>query len=312
MYNMTKTARKHIDIHLLRVLHTLLQCQSVSRTAIRLDMSQPAVSNALRRLRDITQDPILLRAKHGMVPTERGQGLLAYAEQALQAISQIESVPKEFDALQTQRIFHLGAPDYLDATFIPEIIERMVRLAPEAKLIVHPLGPGYDYEQALESGQLDVVIANWPAPPVRLHRGRLFDDEIVCLVGKQHPLAERGMSLQHYAQVQHLVPFLHAQGQQSIIDQTLAQHGIHRQGQISVPYFGLVPYILMRTDLVFTTGRQFAEHYARLMPLRVLAPPLVFPSMSFYQLWHPRTHTADACIWFRRLISSTASALHRD
>lgn len=312
MYNMTKTDRKHIDIHLLRVLHTLLQCQSVSRTAIRLDMSQPAVSNALRRLRDITQDPILLRAKHGMVPTERGQGLLAYAEQALKAIDQIESVPQVFEPAQTQRSFHLGAPDYLDATFIPEIIERVVRQAPEAKLIVHPLGPGYDYEQALESGELDVVIGNWPAPPARLHMGRLFDDEIVCMVGSQHPLAERGLSMQHYAQLQHLVPFLHAQGQQSIIDQTLAQHGIHRQGHISVPYFGLVPYILMRTDLVFTTGRQFAEHYARFMPLRVLAPPIAFPSMSFYQLWHPRTHSADACIWFRRLVSSAALALHTD
>ncbi len=306
---MTQKARKHIDIHLLRVLHTLLQCQSVSRTAIRLDMSQPAVSNALRRLRDITQDPILLRARHGMVATERGQSLLEHAELALKAIEQIETLPQAFDPLLSTRHFHLGAPDYLDASFIPEITECIVRQAPQAKLIVHPLGPGLDYEQALESGQLDIVIANWPEPPPRLHMGRLFDDEIVCLVGNQHPLAERGLSLKHYAQLQHLVPSLHAQGQQSIIDQVLAEHGIHRQAQVSVPYFGLVPYILMRTDLVFTTSRQFAEHYARFMPLRVLAPPLDFPKMSFYQLWHPRTHGAQACVWFRRLVNSVALSL---
>ncbi|MGO3130484.1 MAG: LysR family transcriptional regulator [Alcaligenes sp.] len=301
--------REQLDLHLLRVLQSLLKEHSVSRTAIRLGMSQPAVSNALRRLREITGDPILLRGKKGMVPTERGPFLLAHATEALQAIERISATAEPVDPSQSTRVFNLGAPDYLDGAFIPDIAERVRRQAPRARLVVHTINPDLDYVQALEEGELDVVIGNWLEPPEKLHLARLFDDDVVCMLGRHHPLAQRGLSLQHYLEMPHLAPSAHVTDKRGFIDGCLAEQGISRQVQMVVPYFGLVPGILSRTDMVFTTNRQFAEYYARILPITVLPCPVHFPLMRFYQLWHPRTHNAAELLWFRRCIAQAAGRL---
>ncbi|XOT94541.1 LysR family transcriptional regulator [Alcaligenes pakistanensis] len=301
--------REQLDLHLLRVLQSLLKEHSVSRTAIRLGMSQPAVSNALRRLREITGDPILLRGKKGMVPTERGPFLLAHATEALQAIERISATAEPVDPSQSTRVFNLGAPDYLDGAFIPDIAERVRRQAPQARLVVHTINPDLDYVQALEEGELDVVIGNWLEPPEKLHLARLFDDDVVCMLGRHHPLAQRGLSLQHYLEMPHLAPSAHVTDKRGFIDGCLAEQGISRQVQMVVPYFGLVPGILSRTDMVFTTNRQFAEYYARILPITVLPCPVHFPLMRFYQLWHPRTHNAAELLWFRRCIAQAAGSL---
>ncbi|MDV2116051.1 LysR family transcriptional regulator [Alcaligenes faecalis] len=301
--------REQLDLHLLRVLQSLLKEHSVSRTAIRLGMSQPAVSNALRRLREITGDPILLRGKKGMVPTERGPFLLAHATEALQAIERLSASAEPMDPSQSTRVFNLGAPDYLDGAFIPDIAERVRRQAPQARLVVHTINPDLDYVQALEEGELDVVIGNWLEPPEKLHLARLFDDEVVCMLGRHHPLAQRGLSLQHYLDMPHLAPSAHVTDKRGFIDGCLAEQGISRQVQMVVPYFGLVPGILSRTDMVFTTNRQFAEYYARILPITVLPCPVHFPLMRFYQLWHPRTHNAAELLWFRRCIAQAAGRL---
>ncbi len=302
--------REQLDLHLLRVLQSLLKEHSVSRTAIRLGMSQPAVSNALRRLREITGDPILLRGKKGMVPTERGPFLLAHATEALQAIERISAAAEPMDPSQSTRVFNLGAPDYLDGAFIPDIAERVRRQAPQARLVVHTINPDLDYVQALEEGELDVVIGNWLEPPEKLHLARLFDDEVVCMLGRHHPLAQRGLSLQHYLDMPHLAPSAHVTDKRGFIDGCLAEQGISRQVQMVVPYFGLVPGILSRTDMVFTTNRQFAEYYARILPITVVPCPIHFPKMRFYQLWHPRTHNAAELLWFRRCIAQAAGRLN--
>jgi len=301
--------REQIETYLLRVLHTLLTEQSVSRAAMRLGLSQPAISNSLKRLRDITGDAILVRSKTGMVPTERGQELLAYATEALAAIDRITHPPTEFSPQSCAREFHLGAPDYLDVVFLPNIAEALCRLAPHAKLIVHPINADYNYEKALENGLLDVVIGNWREPPPQLHMARLFDDEVVCMVGSQHVLADKGISMQHYLELRHLAPTPYVSERTSFIDGCLAEHGLQRNIQMTIPYFGLVPYMLISTDLVFTTGRQFAEHYTQHLPIKVLPSPFTFPPMRFYQLWHKRTHNAPDVTWLRRRISDVATRL---
>lgn len=183
--------KDHLDTYLLRVLYTLLTEQSVTRTAVKLGQSQPAISNTLKRLREITGDAILVRGKNGMVPTERGHELLTLAQQSLEAMERIARPSQEFDPGNTTRTFHLGAPDYLDAFFLPNIVERLRKHAPQAKLVVHPLNAGVDYLAALEQGGMDLVIGNWLSPPEHLHISPLFDDEVVCMLGAQHPWRAR-------------------------------------------------------------------------------------------------------------------------
>ncbi|MFT0532128.1 LysR family transcriptional regulator [Castellaniella hirudinis] len=305
---MSKT-RESMDTHLLRILQILLTEQSVSRAAIKLGLSQPAISNSLRRLRDITGDPILVRSKTGMVPTQRGLDLLAHANEALTAIAHITQPPGAFDPATSTREFHLGAPDYLDAMFLPNIAEILRREAPHAKFIVHPINSDYDYTSGLEDGGLDVVIGNWLEPPPQMHMARLFDDEVVCMVGSQNPIARRDISLKQYLELPHLAPFPYVSERQSFIDGYLASQGLRRNIQMTIPYFGQVAGMLLRTDLIFTTGRQFAQHYARYLPITILRSPFDFPAMRFYLLWHRRCHGATEVIWLRQCIVRVAAML---
>jgi DNA-binding transcriptional LysR family regulator len=298
-----------MDTHLLRILQILLTEQSVSRAAIKLGLSQPALSNSLRRLREITGDPILVRSKTGMVPTERGMELLSHASDALSAIERITQPPGVFEPATSTREFHLGAPDYLDAMFLPNIAEILRREAPHAKFIVHPINSDYDYVGSLENGGLDVVIGNWLEPPLQMHMARLFDDEVVCMVGSQNPVAGRALTLKQYLELPHLAPFPYVSERQSFIDGYLASQGLRRNIQMTIPYFGQVAGMLLRTDLIFTTGRQFAQHYARYLPITILPSPFPFPPMRFYLLWHRRCHGSPEVIWLRHCIAKVAAML---
>ena len=173
-----------LDTNLLRVLHTLLTERSVTRTAMKLGQSQPAISNMLKRLRDITGDAILVRGKNGMTATARGEELLLLARQGLSVMESIASPAPAFVAATTQRVFHLGAPDYLSVLLLPMVMEKVRELAPNAGLVIHALNAGFDYAAALETGELDCVIGNWPDLPNHLHIAQLFEDDVVCMVNR--------------------------------------------------------------------------------------------------------------------------------
>lgn len=294
--------RDPIDIYLLRVLHTLLVEGSVTRTAVKLNQSQPAISAALKRLRDITGDPLLVRGKSGMVATERGTALLEPATNALHEISRIAIGNTQFDPSRTMRSFRIGSPDYLNILFVPALVVCFREAAPHAKLELHSLTSDADYEDELETGQFDLVIGNWPEQPRRLRRRTLFADEVVCLVGKHHKHARTGLTEADYLNSEHIAPTPYSPSQRGPIEAYLSRARLKRNVMIMVPYFSLAPPLLLKTNLVFTTTRRFAEYHARYLPLAVLPSPIMFPPVEYYLLWHPRSHLSDEVQWLIELM----------
>lgn len=298
----TTCSWESIDVHLLQVLHALLTECSVSNAARRLNQSQPAVSTALRRLRDITGDQLLVRSRNGMTPTERGQSLLEPVKVALSQIEAIGLQQVRFDPAKSKRIFNIATPDYLNSILIGAIVARLRKLAPNSQVVLHSFGPDYDYAKALESGELDTVIGNWPQPPEHLRLAPLFDDDVVCLMRKDHPLAGHKLTQDDYLNAEHLVPTPYAVGQRGVIDMQLARERLKRNIVASVPYFNLVPYVLLQNDIIFSAPRIFAEHCCSLGDLCYAESPLEFPKMRFYLLWHDRAHHSEECRWFREQI----------
>ena len=236
-----------LDTHLLRVLYLVLQERSVSRAADRLGITQPAVSSALKRLREITGDELLVRTRSGMTPTERAEGLLGPTRAALDAIDSILVQAEPFDPAKSKRVFGVGAPDYFDAFFLSNLIERFRRAVPSGRLNVRPLSLDVDFERLLEEGELDVVIGNWPRPPEYLRTTPLFDDEVVCMVAERHPLARKdSISADDYLIAQHLAPVRYAGGVRGAIDDHLHKLGVKRDIRVSLPYFHVAPYVLIR------------------------------------------------------------------
>src|SRR5690606_18841743 len=214
-----------------------------------------------------------------------------------------------FEPGSSRQVFRIGSPDYLAPAFAAAVVARFRREAPQARLVLHSLGPDFDFEHSLAEGDLDVVIGNWPEPPDRMHLSVLLEDEIVCLVAANHPLAKKGMTLQDYQQVSHVVPLPYSITQRGVIDSVLASSRIERDERLVVQSFNLAPYLLADTDLVFTTSRHFAAFYANLLPLTILPSPLPFPPMRFYQLWHERNHQSASHRWLRRLLGDCGRAL---
>lgn len=299
-----------IDGYLLRVLCTLVQERSVSRTAVRMNLSQPALSMALKRLRKIFGDPLLVREKNIMVPTARALQLVDEAVVALSAIEKMLSADDSFDPASFDRTYTIAMPDYLAPPFFADVVRRFREQAPKAKLVTVPLGANYDYEQALAEGALDIVIGNWPEPPEHLHMSILLEDEVVCLMAKDNPLARRGkLTPDAYINASHLVPLPYSQNQRGVVESSLATLRLSRGRQVACPYFSLAPHLLSESDLILTTARHFAAYFARRLPVLIQAAPFDFPLMRFYVLWHPNKHRTKAHIWLRALINESIPAL---
>jgi DNA-binding transcriptional LysR family regulator len=298
-----------LDGYLLRVLCLLLEERSVSRAARRLEQAQPAVSGALKRLREIFGDPLLVREKLEMVPTARALQLGEQARLALEAIDRLVAPLEVFDARVATKTFRVASPDYLAPSFLADLAHRLGTEAPHCRLEMHAMGPDFDAERVLAEDRLDVVIGNWPAPPERLHLSLLLEDELVCMVRSGHPLASTEVTEAAYLAASHLVPMRYSSVQRGVVETHLAALKIARDARVVVPYFAFAPYVVARTDLVFTTARHFAQAFTPMLPLVLLETPPGFPSMRFYLLWHERAHNSTAHRWLRALIAEVGRAL---
>jgi DNA-binding transcriptional LysR family regulator len=287
----------------------LLEERSVSRAARRLGQAQPAVSAALKRLRELFCDPLLVREKLDMVPTARAQMLGAQARIALDAMERVMASPVAFDASVAERTFRVASPDYLAPSFLADLARRLRSEAPHCRLEVHPMGPDFDSERALAEDKLDVIIGNWPAPPERLHLSLLLEDELVCLVRRGHPLAGKRLTEATYLAASHLVPMRYSSLQRGVVETHLASLKLARDARVVMPYFAFAPYVVAQTDLVFTTARHFAQAFTALLPVVLLDAPPGFPTMRFYQLWHERAHHGSAHRWLRGLIAEVGRSL---
>ncbi|MBA4329185.1 MAG: LysR family transcriptional regulator [Polaromonas sp.] len=300
-----------IDLHLIRVLNTVLTERSVSRAAIRLGMYQPAVSAALKRLRELAGDPLLVRSGAGMVPTDAGLRMIEPSASILRAAEVLFSDARGFDAATASHTFSLACSDYMDPQFLPQLVAQIKQQAPLCRIDIHALSGASDYRARLAQGEVDLVIGNWPAPPDDLHMARLFGDEVVCLVASNHPAVRRGWDSATWLAAEHIAPTPTHPGAKGVIDEHLDSLGLQRNITARCPHFGLIPAMVASSLLVLTTGRQYCERFTDALPLTILPSPIAFPRMMYYQLWHERTHASASAKWLRERVKAVAAALRK-
>jgi DNA-binding transcriptional LysR family regulator len=298
-----------IDLHLIRVLHTVLTERSVSRAAIRLGMYQPAVSAALKRLRELAGDPLLVRSGSGMVPTDAGLRMIDPSAAILRSAEVLFSDARGFDPQTAATTFRIAASDYLDPQFLPMLVAQIKSQAPFCLIEIHPLSSDSDYHAHLSLGQVDLVVGNWLKPPEDLHMARLFSDDIVSLVSKEHPAARRGWTLDSWLAAEHVAPTPTHPGARGIIDQMLDEMGRQRNITARCAHFGLIPDMVASSLLVLTTGRQYCERFVQRLPVTIIECPVTLPPLMYYQLWHERTHSSSAARWLRDRTKAVAASL---
>lgn len=284
------------DLNLLVLLDTLLSERSVSRTAERLGLSQPAASAALNRLRKALNDPILVRDGLRMVPTSHAEALAEPVKAILAEIEQTLVIPKAFDPVTATHTFRIGTTDYGSFILIPALIHHINAIAPNitAEIWSLPLEP----EAALANGEIDLIIADGYALKQCKCTETLFPETYSCLVRKQHPRIKNQLTIEDYVREDHAL--VSARGRVlGSVDAILENLGLQRRVRLTIPHILAIPKIIASTDLVVTIASRIAHQFAVDYELQIFTPPFEIDGFTVQTAWHQRMTQNTALLWLR-------------
>jgi DNA-binding transcriptional LysR family regulator len=294
-----------LDLNLLRVFDAVLRDRSVTAAARHLGLTQPAVSNALARLRAQFEDALFVRTPSGMDATPFARELAEPVRQALALLESALAHGPGFDPATATRAFRFYMSDLGQIEFLPPLVERAQRVAPGVRLEAVSM-EGEDIGDALAAGSLDLAVGFLPGlgPPVR--RQPLFRDPYVCLMRAGHPAAGARLTKKAFLEASHaLVSY---KGGHRVIEEALERAGLARKIALRVPHFTVVPMVLERTDLILTLPLRIARVYESQGRFRYLPPPVPIPPADVGAHWHERFERDAGNRWLREMITELFTA----
>jgi DNA-binding transcriptional LysR family regulator len=288
-----------IDMNLFRVFDAVMTERHVGRAADRIGRSQPAVSNAIRRLRDVFRDPLFVRASDGMRPTARAEEIWREIAPALTTLL-TAAHDKRFDPREVDGVLTIACTDFEASLLLEPVTRALSEQAPSVKLVLLPGGAGRA-EVLLHSGQADVSMGYLPTPPSTIRSVHLFDDSFAVWMRKTHPLRRKGLTLERYCNASHVLvsPMGHRKG---FVDDLLSQEDRNRNVNVVVNHFHLVPMLLLQSDRIATTSERLLKALDPTGLLYAATPPLPIPAVPIGLYWHQRTDVDRRLQWCRNVL----------
>jgi DNA-binding transcriptional LysR family regulator len=293
-----------LDLNLLRVFDAVLHDRTVTAAAARLGLTQPAVSNALGRLRALLGDPLFVRTASGMEATPFARGVAEPVRQALALIETALAHGPGFEPATATRAFRFYMSDLGQVEFLPPLVERVQRLAPGVRLEAVAVDLD-DIGDALASGALDIVVGFLPGLGPPIARRALFRDRYVCLMRADHPI-ER-LTRKKFLEASHALVTYRAGGHR-VIEEALERAGVARRIALRVPHFTVMPMVLERTDLILTLPARVARVYESRGRFKSLPPPVPIPPAEVAVHWHERFDGDPGNRWLRQQVVELFSA----
>ena len=294
---------RRIDLNLLVVLDALLSEQHVTRAAERLHLSQPAVSHALARLRDVLEDPLLVRQGGTLVPTARA---LELATPLAEALAQVQALlaPNRFDPASAKRTFRLAMSDYGAALLLPGLVRTLRREAPGIDLLIIPASREGMVEGVL-NGDIDLAAGVFPDLPAELRSTPLFEEHYACLVDRDSLPADGILDLPTYLARPHVLLEMRGSGTPEI-ERALTAIRERRHVAISLPHWGVAPQLIQGTDLILTVSSRSLRNLDH-QHLLAVPPPFHIPSFAFVLAWHSRRGGDPALQWLIKQVENALS-----
>ena len=309
-----------LDLNLLRVFDQVMAERNLTRAARNLAMTQPAVSNALARLRDLLGDRLVVRSGYGVEPTPRALALWPTVSDALRRL-EAALTPGEFVPAQADTSFVLAMADATAATVMPGLVEIIERDAPRVSIRVLPLTTR-DPRRLLDEAQMHLAVGYFPAVLADLtaqaqagalpafEQARLYDGDYVCVMRKDHPLARGTLTLDAFCAAHHLLVSFSGRPY-GFIDEALAGMGRERRILLTVNQFFTAGQVVASSDLLTVLPRHFVDTamaHAGALAMREL--PFAVPPVHVDLLWHRRDSHLPAHAWLRGAVTAaSASAL---
>lgn len=290
----------NIDLNLLVVFDLLYQEQNTQRVALRLGITQPAVSHALKRLRHLLNDELFERTSQGLQPTPRASQLHPGIADALARMNDTLNRHDVFNPALSERTFHFNMTDIGEIVFLPRLLQKLSQVAPGVSLST-ARSHHNDLKYQMEEGQIDVAVGLIPQLGAGFYQQRLFEQRYVCLMREHHPLATGNFDLDAFRAASHAVVVAQGTGH-GMVEEQLARAGVVRPVRLTLPNFAAVPYIVSSSDLVVTVTNKLAEATRERFGLTVREHPLTFPEIPINIFWHRRFHQDPGNRWLRGLM----------
>ena len=290
---------RDIDLNLLRVFDAVLHEHGVTAAAVRLGLTQPAVSNALARLRAQFGDPLFVRTAGGMDATPFARELAEPVRRALALLESALAHGPGFDPASSTRAFRFYMSDVGQVEFLPPLVERTQRTAPSVRLEAVGLDVE-DIAAALAAGALDLAVGFLPGLGAPVLRQALFRDPYAVLMRADHPAAGGTLTRKKFVEASHaLVSY---RGGHHVIEEALERAGVAPRIALRVPHFTVVPMVLERSDLLLTLPARVAHVYERRGNLVSRPVPIPIPPAEVAVHWHERFEADSGNRWLRALI----------
>lgn len=303
----------NVDLNLLLVFEALMAERSVTHAAARVGLSQPALSNALNRLRGCFGDRLFVKGWRTMLPTPRALELAPEIEAALRHIRAAFHAP-EFRPESSQRVFRLATSDDMELSFLPALARELLATAPGITVNCRRLAGIFSLPQEeLQSGALDFALGLFSSlTPVKrdLFARELYELRMVCIARARHPRIKRRLTLSHFRQLEHVATFYPGEGP-GLMDRILGERGFQRKVRLSLPHWLPVPFVVANSDLIATVPETVAKALGPASGLRCLRCPVNLPPLRVSLIWHARTQESAAHIWFRSLLARVGRGLER-
>jgi len=295
------------DLNLLPVFMALMEERSVTRAAVRLAITQPALSNALNRLRDTLRDPLFIRERYGIKPTQFAEEIAPVILETLARLDEVIIGRQHFDPATSTRQFNIAPNSFVEIVLMPGIIAKLREQAPGVKVSLTPFGNDLS-DTGVISGTTDMALGRIIDPPDNVIVQHLMDDGLACVVRADHPDIDQAMSREQYERLRH-VNVLPPGRLRVGVFQALERQGLRRELAISVTHFLAVPEIIAVTDYCATLPRLICKQIAKDPRLKVVSSPVDLGTFPVEIAWHVRYRNDPAHQWFRQMLVETAAEL---
>lgn len=301
-------AQKRLDLNLLPIAIALYDERSVGKAAIKLGISQPAVSAALARLRTSLGDPLFVRTSKGMDPTARTIAFIGTARDVIRRIERDLIAPRTFIPETYDGTFTLALSDVGEMVFLPRVLNQIQTLTPFATLRSVTLPPE-ELRRSLETGEIDLAVGYFPdIEKGSFFQQRLFTHHFTCLLRADHPISGSRLSLKQFLSLGHVAVRTEGRSQE-LFERFLVARRIQRRIVLYTPHFMSLPMIIAKSDLVATVPHAIGIYYSSAIAnIRTVAPPpLNLPQIVLKQHWHRKSHHDPRSRWLRKLVSGLFS-----
>jgi DNA-binding transcriptional LysR family regulator len=290
---------KRLDLNLLVTLEALLVEQNVTRAAARLNLSQPAVSAQLNRLRKVFDDPLLVPAQRGMTPTVKAIELLGPLRQSLDQVRATVSTNRNFDPARAELTVAIASTDYLQAALIEPLAVYLRKTAPRVRIAVRNLDL-QQLETQMARGDVDLALMSPKDASPGLRTRHLFDERYVLIGRRNHPRLRKGMTAAQFAALEHVIVSLRGGDFETPVDTSLAALGLRRNVVLSAASFLFVPDIVSRSDFVALVPERLVRD--RTDRLRLIESPFPVEGFAVGMVWHERSHGHSGHRWIREAL----------